>query len=102
MSPIRVQLADLPVLTADAVAEIVDSDPALERVAGPPAGVVVIGAAPAELPQRAAPFLIRQRDTVVVGIDLERGDVASVRLRCHGRPGAAELRGLLRALGARS
>jgi hypothetical protein len=99
LSPIRVLLADLPALTADAVAEIIDGDPALQRVDGPPARVVVVGAPQAELPHRAAMFLARQSDVVVVGIDLRRGDVASVRMLRHGRPGADELRGVLRALG---
>jgi hypothetical protein len=99
LPPIRVQLADLPALTADAVAEIIDGDPALERVSGPPARIVLVAAAQAELPHRAAPFLAQHSDVVVVGIDLRGGDVASVRMLRHGRPGADGLRGVLRALG---
>lgn len=98
MSPIPVQLADLPALPADAIAEIIEGDPDLELVAGPPARIMVVGAAASELPGRAVPLLARHGDLVVVGIDLQRGDVASVRVLHHGRPGAEELRGVLRAL----
>lgn len=101
MPPVRIVLARLPALTADVLAAIVADDRGLLQVADLDADVAIVSAAPDGLAAEALPLLCGHPELVVLGVDPRDGLAASLRMSRHGRPGADELRALLRSMGPR-